>query len=197
MRRYSVIVVASTVVALAGAGCGRLSHVEQGSTKAKAGKLVLRVNAGDPSSYKDKAGKVWEPDKEFAAGSKYGFVGGSTVDRGTAMKIEGTNDPRIYQTEHYLMSSFVAEVPNGKYTARLHFAETYPDIATQGPRVSDVTIQGKTALKDFDVSEAAGGVRKAVVKVFKDLEVTNGKLEIGFVSKKQNPEINGIEILGE
>ncbi|HYK92331.1 MAG TPA: malectin [Acidobacteriota bacterium] len=161
------------------------------------GKFVLRVNAGDAASYTDKAGNVWKGDKDYKKGGGYGFVGGDTVDRGSSMKIEGTNDPKIYQTERYSMDKFVAEVPNGKYTVRLHFAETYDGIDTDGPRVFDVQIQNQNVLKDLDVSKAAGKVQKALVKEFKGISVTNGILDITFVAKQQNPEINGIEILAE
>jgi endoglucanase len=161
------------------------------------GKFVLRVNAGDSAAYTDKAGNAWKGDKDYTKGSGYGFVGGDVIDRGASMKIEGTDDPKIYQTERYSMDRFVAEVPNGKYTVRLHFAETYDGIDTDGPRVFDVKIQGDPLLKDLDVSKAAGKVQKALVKEFKGIAVTNGTLDITFVAKQQNPEINGIEILAE
>jgi hypothetical protein len=161
------------------------------------GKFVLRVNAGDTASYTDKAGNVWQGDKWYKKGGKYGFVDGDTIDRGSAMKIQGTNDPKIYQTERYSMSSFVAEVPNGKYTVRLHFAETYENIDTDGPRVFDVSIQGKPALKDINIQKEAGAVQKVLIKEFKAVDVANGILEIKFIAKEQNPAINGIEIIAE
>jgi hypothetical protein len=161
------------------------------------GKFALRVNAGDPAAYTDKAGNLWKGDKDYTKGSGYGFVGGDVIDRGASMKIEGTNDPKIYQTERYSMDRFVAEVPNGKYTVRLHFAETYDGIDTDGPRVFDVKIQDQVVLKDLDVSKAAGKVQKALVKEYKDIAVTNGILDITFVAKQQNPEINGIEIVAQ
>lgn len=162
--------------------------------------FVLRVNAGMDEQYTDKSGDTWLPDQEYAEGKKYGFVpreGGGTVDRGANVNIADTEDPRIYQTERWLMEKFVAIVPNGKYTVILHFAETYPDIDYDGPRVFDVSIQGQPVLTDFDVSKTVGGVQKALAKTFKGIDVADGKLEIGFVQKQQNPEINGIEILSE
>ena len=187
MKRYAFIIAsASVVVALF-----------SGLLPAQGQKYALRVNAGDSGTYKDSAGNVWQGEKTYTKGGGYGFVGGDTVDRGRETKIEGTRDPRIYQTEHYSMDAFVAEVPNGKYTVRLHFAETYENIDSDGPRVFDVKIQGKEVLKSLDVSKTAGGVQKAVIREFKGIEVTDGKLEITFVSRQQNPEINGIEILSE
>ena len=54
--------------------------------------------------------------------------------------------------------------PARTYTVRLHFAE--PDDAKPGDRVFDVKIQGKVMLKGFDVVQAAGGPRRAVVREF-------------------------------
>lgn len=197
MRRLCAVMMAAAVTSAMLAGCGRPEVVAVKVSPVETSKFALRVNAGISSDYTDKAGNVWKPDKEYTKGGAYGFVGGLTVDRGADMKIEGTNDPRISQTEHYSMTGFVAEVPNGKYTVRLHFAETYDGITAVGGRVFGVTIQGKPALNDFDVFATAGGAQKAVIRELKGIEVSDGKLEIGFVVKTQNPEINGIEILGE
>lgn len=160
-------------------------------------RFCLRVNAGDDKAYTGKAGQTWQAGKEYIRGGGFGFVGGSTVDRGTDMAIEGTAEARIYQTEHYEMSGFKAEVPNGKYTVRLHFAETYDGITGAGERVFDVTLQDKEVLRDFDVFKTAGGSQKAVVKEFRGVAVNDGVLSIGFAQKVQLPEINGIEIIAE
>jgi hypothetical protein len=164
---------------------------------AQGAKFELRVDAGSFAAYTDKAGNVWQGEKDYVKGKGFGFVGGDYVDRGSDMKIEGTPDPTIYQTEHYGMTGFIAEVPNGNYTVRLHFAETYEGIDQDGPRVFDVTIQKKVVLADLNVQKAAGGAQKALVKEFKGVEAAGGLLEIGFTPKEQNPEINGIEILQE
>lgn len=192
MKRVCAAVTALAAVSIALAGCAHLGG------RAAAQKFALRVIAGETAPYTDKQGNIWQPDKEYVPGGKYGFVGGRTVDRGTDLKIGNTNDPRIYQTEHYAMTAFRAEVSNGKYTMRLHFAETNPNLGgVPGSRIFDVTIQGKVVLSDLEVQKAAGGEDTALVKVFNGIAVANGILEIGFVPKKQNPEINGIEILSE
>ncbi len=167
------------------------------SSFAQSGKLALRVDAGALAVYKDKAGNDWQPDQYYSKGKGYGFEGGDTVDRGADTKIEGTDDPRLYQTERYAMQAFTAEVPNGTYTVRLHFAETYSDITFDGPRVFDVKIQGKEALTDWDIYKTVGGLNKAVVKEFKDIAVSDGLLKIDFVTKQQSPEINAVEVLAQ
>ncbi len=185
MRRFAFAVTALAIIALV----AQMLLAQQ--------KFTLRVCAGETKAYTDKAGNVWQPDKEYKKGGGYGFVAGDFIDRGADMKIAGTDDPRIYQTEHWSMDSFIAEVPNGKYTVRMHFAETYEGIESEGPRVFDVKLQGELVLKDFDIQKITGGVQKALVKEFKGIAVTDGILRLDFVAKLQNPEINGIENIAE
>ena len=53
------------------------------------------------------------------------------------------------------------------FTVRLHFAEL--GNAEPGIRVFDVSIQGETVLKDFDIAQAAGGPFRAVMREFKNV----------------------------
>ncbi len=89
------------------------------------------------------------------------------------------------------------EVPNGKYTVNLHFAETYEGISGEGERVFSVSINGKEVLKDFDPYKEAGDFNKPVVKEFKGIEPVDGQITIGFTPNVENPQINGIEIISE
>jgi len=164
--------------------------------QSKVPKFVLRVNCAATEPYTDKAGNLWLLDEDMEEGKAWGVVDGMTVDRGV-LGITGTDAPRIYETERYSMSAYKFKVPNGKYTVRLHFAETYDGITGDGQRVFSITINEKTVLEDFDPYKEAGGFQKPVVKTIKSLTVTNGELVIGFISNIQNPEINGIEILSE
>jgi hypothetical protein len=91
------------------------------------------------------------------------------------------------------MTSFSYPVPNGKYTVKLHFAETFEGITAPGERVFSFKVEGQE-FKDFDVWVKAGGALRAYVETVK-VEVTDGKLDISFTPKVENPEINGIEIL--
>ena len=154
------------------------------------------MNCAATEPYTDKAGNQWLPDQYMEEGKTWGAIDGMEVDRGD-LGITGTDAPKIYETERYMMSAYKFKVPNGKYTVRLHFAETYSGIAGEGERVFSVTINDKIVLKDFDPYKEAGGPEKPVVKEFKGVTVTNGELVIGFISNIENPEINGIEILSE
>ena len=158
--------------------------------------FVLRVNCAASEPYTDKAGNVWLVDPIPDSDADWGAVGGMTIDRGE-LSISGTDAPKVYETERYSMEAYKFAVPNGTYTVRLHFAETYDGITGDGQRVFSVAVNDQTVLKDFDPYKEAGGFQKPVVKEIKGVAVTDGQLVIGFTANIQNPEINGIEILAE
>jgi len=157
--------------------------------------FVLRVNCAATEAYTDAAGSMWLADQSMTGDNTWGATDGEIVDRGE-LGME-TTAPRVYETERYSMSGYTFTLAPGSYTVRLHFAETYDGITGAGERVFDVTINGETVLKDFDVYKEAGGSEKPVVKVLRGMQPTEGKITIGFVANIQNPEINGIEILSE
>ena len=152
--------------------------------KAAAAKSAIRINAGASAADVDAKGTAWLPDQ--------GFIGGDTIDRGS-IPIANTETPSVYRTEHYDMSGFTYKLPNGKYTVRLHFAETFEEITGTGQRVFTINIAGHV-FKDFDVWAKAGGGQRAYVETV-SVEITDGKLDITFTSNIQSPEINGIEII--
>ncbi len=144
----------------------------------------IRINAGATAPYTDPDGNIWLADT--------GFTGGEILDRGP-ISVANTKLQGVYRTEHYSMESFTQALPNGNYTVKLHFAETYEGISGKGERVFSIKVQDKE-VRDFDVWAESGGFESAIVKTF-DVAVTNGKLTIVFIPNIQNPEINGIEIL--
>ena len=82
-------------------------------------------------------------------------------------------------------------------SVRLHFAEI--EDVKPGDRVFDVKLQGKVALRDFDIVRTAGGKNRAVVKEFKDIVAARAlTLELTPKAKELTassaPVISGIEI---
>ena len=134
---------------------------------------------------KDAEGNVWLADQ--------GFADGDITERAEDMQIANTQTPALYRSERYSMTSFSYPVPNGKYTVKLHFAETFEGITAAGERVFSFNVEGRD-FTDFDVWAKAGGSQRAYVETI-NAEVTDGKLDISFSSKVENPMINGIEIL--
>lgn len=145
---------------------------------------AIRIRAGTTAKHTDENGVVWLADT--------GFDGGDTVDR-TGITIANTKTPSLYTAERYSMSGFTYPVANGKYTVKLHFAETYDGIGGVGNRVFHFNVEGNE-FKDFDVTAKAGGDMKAYVETVA-VEVKDGKLDISFTSKVENPEINALEII--
>jgi len=146
---------------------------------------IIRIKAGLFEPFTDAEGNVWKAEQ--------GFEGGLTIDRDPSTKIEGTENPELYLSEHYSMDSFSVEVPNGKYLAKLHFAETFEGIFGPGDRVFSFNVQGQE-FKDFDVWVKAGGPYRAYVESV-EVEVTGGEFRIDFTSQIENPEINAIELI--
>ncbi len=106
-----------------------------------------------------------------------------------------TDDDYIYQYERYSVDGYRFQVPNGKYTVRLHFAETFaPGI---GRRVFSVFLQGKEKFI-VDIYKEVGE-NTALIKTIGNVNVTDGEIKIDFVgmTSKGCQEINGIEVIKE
>ncbi|MDP2898546.1 MAG: alpha/beta hydrolase-fold protein [bacterium] len=155
-----------------------------GAVSAPAAK-ALRIKAGLSTPFTDSSGQVWLPEQ--------GFEGGATIDRDPATAIAGTKDPGLFLSEHYSMSAFSCKIPNGKYLAKLYFAETFEGITGPGQRVFSYKVQGHE-FKDFDIWAKTGGPNRAYVETV-PVEVTNGEFRIDFTRQVENPEINAIEII--
>jgi len=143
----------------------------------------VRIKAGLSTSITDSEGNVWLADQ--------GFVDGETSER-PDVQIANTKSPAIYQSERYSMTSFSYPVPNGKYTVKLHFCETYEGITGPGQRIFSFNVEGHE-FKDLDLFVKAGGPLRAYIETV-NVEVTDGKLDISFTPKVEFPQINGIEI---
>lgn len=147
---------------------------------------TVRIKTGVTAPITDETGVVWQADK--------GFTDGDTISR-PGLAIANTKTPSLYHAERYSMSAFHWKLPNGKYTVKLHFAETYEDIDAPGKRVFSYKVENQE-FKDFDVFKKAGGALRAYVETVA-VEVTDGSLDITFTSQVENPEINAIEIIPE
>jgi hypothetical protein len=124
-------------------------------------------------------------------GGRPGGPGGS--DGGSAAAVTGTKDPGLFLSEHWGMSAFSCKLPNGKYLAKLYFAETYDGITGPGQRVFFLNVQGHE-FKDFDIWVKAGGPRRAYIEAV-PVEVTSGEFRIVFKAQVENPAIKAIEII--
>ena len=145
---------------------------------------IIRIKTGASQPLTDETGVVWRADT--------GFAGGDTIER-PGIAIANTKTPSVYQAERYSMSAFHWKLANGKYTVKLHFAETFENVTAAGERVFGFEVEGH-AFKDFDVFKLAGGAQRAYVETVA-VEVKDGSLDITFSSQVENPEINALEII--
>lgn len=174
----------SSRVLLGALAVGALALASLFAADPAAERPTIRIKAGSYAPLKDEAGVTWQSDR--------GFADGDTVDR-PDIAIANTKTPSLYRTERYSMTKFAQPLPNGRYTVKLHFAETFDGITAAGERVFSFNVEGKE-FKDFDVLVKAGGPFRAHIETV-EVEIKDGKLDITFTPKVENPEINAIEIL--
>lgn len=162
------------------------------------GTAVYRVKCGtdkERADYAFKSGNgTWTPDREYEEGAPYGAVGGHTGLRIWEIPFFNSRTPEIFRRERFGMKSYVFKVEPGTYNLRLYFTESFESNYKAGLRVCDVSVEGNVVLKDFDAFAEGGGFARAVVMEVRGVKVTDGKLNIGFHPKKENPAICGIEV---
>ncbi len=136
------------------------------------------VNLGAPGDRRAEDGTLWVEHPGAAGKSPSVPVRTSPETfetfRLNALSVEGAGLPWVAASgARGLRSLSLTLDKDGKkerlYDVRLHFAE--PDDVPAGRRVFDVSIQGREALRDFDVVREAGGPRRAVVKEFPGIPV--------------------------
>ena len=144
-------------------------------------------------SVTDPKGAIWMAE-EYA-------VGGKLVERNSS--IQDADLRPLFAGEHYGNFAYRIPVPPGKYRVRLFFAETYfgsklPWASTTGnigARLFNVFCDGGTLLRNFDITQEAGGPNRAVVRTFDNLEPNaQGKIVLEFEPVRNFAEVNAIEV---
>ena len=176
----------------------------------------LNVMLGSPRYFDDRtANMAWIPEQPYSPGS-WGYIGGEPYRRktgfgtmlGSDIDIFGTDMNPIFQTQRVGIEAFKADVPDGKYSVYLYWAELDTDKkkealiynlgadaqqTTLGKRVFDVNINGTPVMDDINLTQQYGYAR-AVIKKF-EVIVKDGKgLTIGFTKQEGEPVLNAIRI---
>ncbi|MDQ1485930.1 MAG: hypothetical protein QOJ62_1623 [Actinomycetota bacterium] len=141
------------------------------------------VNSGSTSAYTDAAGNIWASDRFFTGGKTFAA---------TARTITGTSDSTLYLSQRYGAFSYSVAVPNGTYQVTLKFAETWATAA--GQRVFSVQAEGATVLSNLDIFAEVGGNR--VDDKVLTVAVSDGALNLSFITGVQNPMVEGISVQG-
>jgi len=148
---------------------------------------VQRINAGG-NGYTDADGNQWSADQYYSSGN-WGYIGGRSYKRSDP--IDNTDDDPLYQSERYGNFSYQFDVPNGQYDVVLHFAETYWQNARN--RIFDVQIEGAPVLNDYDIVAAVGS-DVAVALTFPNVLVSDGQLNIDFITVKNNAKVSAVSV---
>lgn len=118
---------------------------------------------------------------------------GGEVTEYAQNQIADTEDDPLYRSVRYGMSAYCFAVPNGAYRVTLKFCEIHYNEA--GKRVFGVKLQGKQVIEHLDIFAKVGKDR-VLDYTFKDLAVTNGRLDIDFVNEVEHPCISAIVVEG-
>jgi hypothetical protein len=155
----------------------------------------VSINLGAPGYRQDVEGNLWVP---YPARVDAGLLGNwlPTYQHDESMcyqlpelhtKIAGTDEPWIYTSGYTHDKPLRFRMrgdgdPPAEYAVTLYFAE--PQEVQPGERLFNVYLQGGLLLEDFDVVQAAGGPRRALIKRFENIRV-DADLEIRVESSKK------------
>jgi|GEM_PF-426534 len=147
------------------------------------GGAAVRLNSGNQGTFTAGNGDVFDADNFASAGLFYN----------QNIAIANTTDDALYQSERYGNMTYNIPVANGTYDVNLHFAEIYAPNQTAGLRLFDVIIEGNLVLDDYDIF-ATAGFATAVIETY-TASVSDGSLDIEFVTVVNNAKISAIEVL--
>ncbi|HLX64292.1 MAG TPA: malectin domain-containing carbohydrate-binding protein [Planctomycetota bacterium] len=126
------------------------------------------------------------------------FFSGGIAGNGTAAvdvsRAKGAAPAGVYQSERwgdfsYAIAGLKAE---SFYLVRMHFAEIFFNRA--GARTFHVTINGTSALSNYDIFKAAGGANIAVVEEFTTKSDKQGVVKLEFKGVVDHAKCSGIEV---
>ena len=131
----------------------------------------------DREDYIDSKGSSWRPGTEFIirAGTDADSVVKALYTGRRSLFIGGTNDPELYRYGAHGKEFWInLTVGPGAYDVRLLLADTNTKARM------DILINGKEAARELDVAKEAGGLFKALDRIYPGIEARNGSIEIRF-----------------
>ena len=160
--------------------------------------VPVRLLSGDPTWFRHHSSRV-AGDMAWVGAS--GIKGTVTIAIRPFLQPEAAGQPvqAIERNAHTL--DLPTDEPAGSfdapraYTVRLYFTET--DGLSRGERVFNVSLQGETALENFDIAATAGGPGRTVVQEFAGIGIKDDlAISLTPVSGAE-PVLSGVELLAE
>ncbi len=153
-------------------------------TKPKRLTFPVKINCGGPAYNDYLADQMWNSSLE------YGYLDGNKYQNSNTTS--GSGDPMIFKSELNGAAEYRVRVPDGKYSVFLLMSENY--FTAAGKRLFDIAVQGVVVEKNLDLYAKVGkGVQYQ--KVIPSVSVTEGLLDIHFMSLIDYSVINGIMIV--
>lgn len=171
LSRRSVAVLVLPVLLVGGAAAAAMPS---------AATFAVRINAGG-SALIDASGHEWSADRLFS--------GGRTSTTSTPVASETAE---VDRSERYGNLHYAVPVPAGRYVVRLHLTEIYWN--QPGARLFDVDVEGRPALRAFDLAASVGPRRTELVDT--TVDVTDGVVDVVLRTLRDNASITGLEVLG-
>ena len=152
---------------------------------------ALRFNCGGPE-YTATDGKVFAADRFFGWGPAL-----VRAPEDPWIEVAETSDDELYHTvrAYYANSSstwYQVPVPNGRYRARLHFAEIDDDSSEAEKRTFSVSLEKKPVLRGHDIV-ASVGFQTAQILEF-EVAISDGYFDLRLADLEHNPIISALEI---
>ena len=150
---------------------------------------AVSLNAGGAAS------GSFSADSSYSGGNTYSVT--RTID--TSLLTNAAIPPQaVLQSERYGEFTYTisGRTPGSTQSVTLYFAEVYWTAA--GQRTFNVAINGTTVLSAFDIFAAAGGVNKAIARVFTTTANASGQVVIQFTRAggPDNPKVCALTVAG-
>ncbi len=130
---------------------------------------------------------------EYIDDETTGWLSGGGGTHSDTSAIEGTEDDTIYQTERYGDFSYTIPLENGSYDVVLKFAEIYFNYTAE--RIFNVDMEGERIIRDLDLLLRTD--KNTAYDVVMPVEVTDGELNIDFITVTNNAKLSALEIRRE
>ncbi len=188
---------AATTRTVTGLTPGATYTFKVAATNLSGSEVLYRVNAAGPTLPALDDGPPWAADSAETNPLRTTGSRAVTSPAGVATAdgtVPSTTPNAIFDTERYDEMSWAFPVETGAdVSVRLYFVNRFSGTSTVGSRAFDVNVDGNSFLSGFDPVDAAGGTERGTMR---ELAVaSDGTVDIDFVSKVENPLVNGIEII--
>lgn len=152
--------------------------------KAQSLSFPVKINCGG-TEYKD-----YLPDQMWGPAVEYGYMDGASYQNN--FTFTGTLDPGVFNSELNGAAKYMVRVPNGTYIVKLMMSENF--FSASGKRIFTYAVQGNVIETNLDLF-ARVGKSKVYQKIVQNVVVTEGILDIHFMTAVDNAVVNGIQII--